>query len=141
MALLRDLYAEYGPGPLRREELLVLMRDFYGLGALGKSICKELSGDIRAAVRRGVLDNTGGQYSILCRHIGQYDPDFLRHQFLAAIGSAWIDRDDAIRQAARHLGFRRAGQAIQRALRSAINSALRRAELARRSTQIRRLSG
>jgi len=138
MALLRDLFAEHGPGPFDREELLATMRDFYGLGALGKNIRKELSGDIRAAVRRGMLDNSNGQYCILSRHIGQYDPDFVREQFLAAIGRGWIDRDDAMRQGAYHLGFRRTGSRIRKVLKSAIHSALRRGDLESNGSVIRR---
>ena len=138
MALLRDLFAEHGPGPFGREELLAMMRDFYGLGTLGKNIRKELSGDIQAAVRRGVLDNAGGRYAILCRHIGQYKRSFLREMFLAAIDRVWVDRDDAIRQTARYLGFRRTGANIKKDLRSAINGSLRRGELERDGDSIRR---
>jgi hypothetical protein len=138
MALLRELFARYGPEPFDREELLATMRDFYRLGALGKQIRKELSGDIRAAVLRGILDNTGGRFSLLCRHIGQYDRDLIREQFLAAIGWGWIDRDDAIRQAVRYLGFRRTGSVIRQAFRSAINSAFRCGELKRDGGMVRR---
>lgn len=138
MAWLRDLFTERGPGPYAREELLAEMRDYYNLGALGKKIRKELSSDIRTAVRRGILDNAGGKYSLLCRSIANYHPDFLREQFLAAIDRSWVTRAEAIRQASRHLGFRRTGASIEKALRSAINSALRRGELEKNGGNIRR---
>ena len=143
MAAIRDLYAA-DPEPCDRETLLGLLRDELGLGALGTRIRKELSGDIRAAVRRGILDRTAGLYALLCQHIGQYDPNFLREQFLASLGSrdrnphAWNDREEAIRETARFLGFRRTGQTIQKAFRSAINSAIRRGELESDGSAIRR---
>ena len=37
----------------------------------------------------------------------------------------WREQDDAIWEAARYLGFRRAGRKIQKAFKSAINSAIR----------------
>ena len=138
MALIRELFSKRGPGPFYREELVVMMRDLYGLGALGKRIRKELSGDIRTAVRRGILDNAAGQYTILCGHIGRYKPRFLRAMLLAAIGRNWVHGIDAIRQAARYLGFRRVGSVIAKTLVSTINSALRRGELERNGPLIRR---
>ena len=58
--------------------------------------------------------------------------------FLAAIGRSWWDRKDAIREAARYLGFRRTGHGIQKAFKSAINSALRAGLLEREGARIRR---
>ena len=144
MALIRELYPQSGPGPFSRGQLLAMMRDFFRLGALGSRIRRELSGDIRAAVRRGIMDNRGGRYTFLCRHIGQYDPSFLREQFLASLSAnghkpyALIGRDEAICHAARFLGFRRTGGNIDEAFRSAINSAIRRGELERDGGLIRR---
>jgi len=48
---------------------------------------------------------------------------------LNAMGRAWIDREDAIREAARHLGFRRTGRQIRDAFKSAINGAIRRGRM------------
>lgn len=45
---------------------------------------------------------------------------------VAAMGSAWQTRDEAIVAAARHLGFRRTGRNIKAAFKSAINAAVRR---------------
>jgi hypothetical protein len=49
----------------------------------------------------------------------------LKGFLLGAIGTTWWDQEDAIRAAARHLGFRRTGSAIQEAFKSAINGAIR----------------
>jgi hypothetical protein len=98
---------------------------------LGSNIRANLSEDLRAAVRRGILDNAGGRYSLLCRSIEEYTLDHLVKVLLAAIGSSWWSRDEAIVQGARHLGFRRTGRHIRAAFKSAINAAIRRGLLER----------
>jgi hypothetical protein len=57
---------------------------------------------------------------------------------LAAMGSIWWDREDAIRAAARRLGFRRTGKRITKAFKSAINAAIRRGLLKSEGSQIRK---
>jgi hypothetical protein len=42
------------------------------------------------------------------------------------MGVVWWERKDAIKAAARHLGFRRTGRVIRDAFKSAINGAIRR---------------
>lgn len=81
-----------------------------GCGALGSTIRESLSGDIRAAVRRGLLECRGGQYHRLCGSIDQYEPAFLREMFLASLADGrnprtWIDQDEAIVNTARYLGL------------------------------------
>lgn len=97
-----------------------------GYRRVGSTISEVLSNDIRTAVRRGILDNTGGQLSLMCRSIDQYSRDHLVEMLLAAMGAGWWDREDAIVAATRHLGFRRTGANIRAAFKSAINAALRR---------------
>jgi hypothetical protein len=50
---------------------------------------------------------------------------------LAAMGAAWSTCHEAITAAARHLGFRRTGDKIRKAFKSAINAAIRRGLLER----------
>jgi hypothetical protein len=97
----------------------------------GRRIREILSRDIQTAVRRGILDNTGGDLSLLCRSIEQYTADHLVDVLLAAMGAPWWLRDEAISAAARHLGFRRTGEKIRKAFKSAINAAIRRGLLER----------
>ena len=142
MAAIRDLYWE-DPEPCDRENLLVLLRDHLHLGALGKNIRKELSGDVRAAVRRGVLDRRNGLYHRHCRNINQYEPTFLREMFLASLGDGrnprgWIDQDEALVAAARDLGFRNTGTKIKRLFKNAIRALIRRGDLERDGQRIRR---
>ena len=46
------------------------------------------------------------------------------------IGDDKLEREDAIRDAARHLGFRRVGSRIREAFKSAISSGIRRGRIA-----------
>jgi len=66
------------------------------------------------AVRRGVLNIENGVLSMLAPRIDHYDVSFLDEQFLAAIGRAWISRDEAIREFAHWLGFSRTGSVIEK---------------------------
>ncbi len=81
--------------------------------------------DLLAAVRRGILQNQGGELSLLSRSIDEYDRDFLKDQFLASIGRKWTDRDEACRAFARWLGFARTGPVIEQTARSLMNGLLR----------------
>ena len=62
------------------------------------------------------------------------------HEHFAAIGPNWREQDDALRVAARHIGFRPCGSIIRTAFKSIINSALRRGHLERDGSNIRRIS-
>ena len=84
---------------------------------------------LRTAVRRGIIQNIRGELSILNRNIEDYDPHFLKTQFLAAIGRSWITRKEAGQSLARWLGFRRTGPNIEKSVRSCINSLLRSGEI------------
>jgi Type ISP C-terminal specificity domain len=100
---------------------------------------KELSNALRTAVRRGILDNNHGSMRLFARTIEEYQRDFLKEQFLAALhGRQWIQREDAIRAFARWMGFRRTGPAIENMARSLINGLLREGSLEGDSLQIRR---
>lgn len=78
------------------------------------------------AIKRGVIHKTETGFAIECRSINNYNRDELIEALLDAMGRAWIDREDAIREAARHLGFRRTGRQIRDTFKSAINGAIRR---------------
>jgi hypothetical protein len=68
--------------------------------------------------------------------IADLDLDDLVMALRSSIGSAWTVRDDAIRSAARHLGFRRTGRAIREAFKSAINAAIRRGLIERQGPKM-----
>jgi len=58
---------------------------------------------------------------------------------LKGMGRKWWTRDDAIRAAARRLGFHRTGTQIREAFKSAINGAIRRGLLEYDGNRVRRL--
>lgn len=60
------------------------------------------------------------------RTINDYSREELVTALLRGMGKKWWTRDDAIRAAARRLGFTRTGRQIRDAFKSAINGAIRR---------------
>ena len=108
-----------------------------GFDRLGPRIRAVIEGDLLAAARRGVISGDRGMFRLDCRSIADYPRDLIKKYLLAVMGSTWWEQDDAIRAAARHLGFRRAGPAIQRAFRSAISGAIRQGRLERDGGRIR----
>jgi hypothetical protein len=73
-----------------------------------------------------VIQNNRGVLSLLSRNIGDYSRDELIGTLLSVMGVVWCEREEAIRSAARHLGFKRTGSLISDAFKSAINGAIRR---------------
>lgn len=136
LGIIRQLFSD---GEARdRETALREVAGALGYKRLGPRIRKTLDADLLTAVRRGILGNERGQLSLLARSIEQYQRDFLKDQFLAAIGRAWIERDDAIRAFARWLGFRRTGSTIDEATRSLIKGLLREGRLQAEGSRVRR---
>jgi type I restriction-modification system DNA methylase subunit len=105
----------------------------------GEYVEERLDNALRTAVRRGVLANTESGLSLSTRSIADYERDFLKEQFLASLpGRNWDDRDDAIRNFARWLGFRRTGPVLDETARSLINGLLRNRRLESDGSSIRR---
>lgn len=126
LATIREVFATGGERD--RDTALKEIATALGYERLGPHIREVLSTDIRTAVRRGILQNHGGQLSLSTRAIGDYDRAELKKLFLAAIhqnGRIWHTRDDAIRRFTRWLGFRRTGSLIEESARSLINGLLR----------------
>ncbi|MCX6854116.1 MAG: hypothetical protein NTV80_04330 [Verrucomicrobia bacterium] len=130
LAVIRDVF---NSGAARdRETALREISQALGYGRIGSRLREILDRDLITAVRRGILQNEGGQLSLLCRSIEGYERGFLKEQFLAAInqnGRVWIERDEATRLFARWLGFRRTGKIIDESARSLINGLLREGSL------------
>jgi hypothetical protein len=97
-----------------------------GFRRTGARITEELRGALRTAIRRHIIDRHKGIISIECSTIEAYTRYELIETLLAVMGSSWWEREDAIRAAARRLGFRRTGSQIRKAFKSAINGAIRR---------------
>ena len=109
-----------------------------GFQRTGTRIAQSIDSALIAAVKRSVIQNQRGLLSIACRNIGDYSRDQLIEALLGARGYTWRDREEAMRAAARYLGFRRTGSAIRKAFKSAINGAIRRGLLERNGPMIRK---
>lgn len=110
-----------------------------GFRRTGDRIAAVIDSALIVAVKRGVVQNARGWLAIDCRQIGDYPRELLLDALLGAMGRGWIERDEAMRAAARYLGFRRTGAAIQKAFKSIIRGALQRKLLEYDGTQIRRV--
>lgn len=126
LAVIREVFSSGGERD--RETALREIAQALGYERLGSRIREVLNTDIRTAVRRGILQNQNTRLSLLCRSIEDYERDFLKELFLAAIsqnGRVWLERQEAIRLFARWLGFRRTGRLIDESARSLIKGLLR----------------
>ena len=124
MAVIRELFSH--GGPRNREPALQELAVALGAQRLGSRIRDALDNDLRMAVRRGILENSAGQLTLLCRSISEYTVNHLVATLMAAIGNNWSTRSEAVVVAARSLGFRRTGQSIQAAFKSVFNATIRR---------------
>ena len=125
--VIRQVFSE-GP-PRERDAAIRDVARAVGYRRTGARIHAILHTDLLTAVRRGILENTGGALRLLARSITDFDRDFLKQQFLAAIGRPWIDRDTATRDFCRWLGFARTGPLIEDTARSLIHGLLREGRL------------
>jgi hypothetical protein len=129
LAAIRETFATNGslaPKHVYRE-----VAQAAGHARAGRRLRHEIRQAMRIAVRRGIIERNGAEYSLLCRRIDQYTRNHLVRMLLAAMPPGWQTRDEATRAAARHVGYRRTGRNIQRAFKSAINAAIRRGLLDR----------
>jgi hypothetical protein len=124
MAAIREVFSS--GLELDRDAAIKEIAHAAGFKRTGSRITEAIDSALIAAVRRRIVRNQRGLLSIDCRSIGYYPRDLLMSSLLAAIGFAWCEREDAIRAAARHLGFRRTGLSIRNAFKSVINGAIRR---------------
>ena len=70
--------------------------------------------------------------------IADFDRDQLKAALLKVVGAEWIERDEAISLAARHLGFERCGKRIRQAFASAVNGLIRQKHLGHDGSLIRK---
>jgi hypothetical protein len=140
MAAIRDLLdGPEGAEGIDREEAIRRLAKSLGFKRTGTRIKEVLHGDLVAGARRQILETVGGRVRRLTRSITDYDREVLKDQFVASLeGAAWWERDDAIRDFARWLGFRRTGSAIEDTAKSLINGLIRTGRLEAEGTQIRK---
>ncbi len=139
LQVIRQVFSEGPPRP--RDDAIRDVVRALGYRRTGEKIQEVLHADLLTAVRRGILENTNGTLRLCARSITDLDRDFLKQQFLAAIGRPWIDRDTAIRDFCRWLGFARTGPVIEDTARSIINGLLREGRLQADGTELIRRVG
>ena len=140
MSLLREVLTAHGP--CDRDAAIKHAATALGYQRVRGGLAEILSNAIRTAVKRQVIFNERGQFSTGWSSVTDYEKDFLKTQFLAAIsaqGRVWTTREDAIRTFARWLGFRRTGSIIDETARSLINGLLREGRLEKDGDCIRRV--
>lgn len=138
MCTIRSLLQQ---GEMSRQELITRTARELGYGRAGKNIASTLRGHLRAAVRRGIARTASDILSLEAKSVADYDRNFLKEQFLAALSaesSGFIDRAVAIKAWARWMGFSRTGPVIEQTALSLINGLLRECRLEGRQRQIRR---
>jgi hypothetical protein len=140
LAALREVFRGRARLELETDAVIRAASRTLGYGRAGARIQEKLKHALQLAVRRGILYNERGEYRLDRRTIEDYSQEECIEALLASMPRAWTERDEAIRGAARHLGFRRTGQAIQDAFKSAINGAIRRGRLEYDRHWIRKIS-
>jgi len=127
-----------GGGPRDRQAAI---REVFRLlpgNRLTARVREEIDNALTTAAHRGIIRTKGGLLHCACRTISDYPRELLKQYLVGAMKSVWWEEDEAIRAAARHLGFGKAGPNIQTEFRSAIRGALRQGLLERDGTMIRR---
>ena len=118
--------AARGQGRMERIDLLRAVCRELGYARLGSTIEGVLRGHLRAAVRRRVIEVDGQQVQAATNSIDDYAMEELRDALVMGLGRGQqIDRDEAIRQTIRSLGFIRVTDAVRAAFKSVFNSAIR----------------
>lgn len=137
IAALREVFSS--GEELDREAAIRETARALGFSRTGPRIAEAIDSALLSAVRRGILQNSRGLISLASRDIGDHSRDELYAALLGSMPRGWVERDDAIRAAARYLGFRRTGRAIRDAFKSVINGAIRRGLLEYEGGNIRRV--
>ncbi len=127
LAAIRQVFSD--GQPRTRQYAIREVAQALGYGRVGHRINDVLQTDLLTAVRRGILDNVEDELILLARSIADYDRDLLKRQFLAAVGRSWIERDQAVQNFCRWMGYRRTGPIIDETALSLIQGLLRESRL------------
>lgn len=123
---------------LDRDEAIREVAHALGFARTGSRIAEAIDSALIAAVKRRVIDNYRGALTLCTRNIGAYSREDLIAALQSSMGTVWCEQEEAIRTAARHLGFKRTGSLIKDAFKSTIRAAIRRGLIERDGQQIRR---
>ena len=138
MAAIRDAFD--AANAMTRDELIRQTAHGLGYRRTGSRIADVLDDAIRTAVRRGFVEREEDLLKLYRSPIDTWDRDWLKREFLAAIGRPWIEREDAVRAFSRWLGYRRTSPLFDETTRSIINGLLRENRLEANANFVRRVS-
>lgn len=138
VAAIREVFSQNSE--LDRDSAIREVAHALGFARTGSRITEAIDSALIAAAKRGVIQNNRGVLSLLSRNIGDYSRGELINALLSSMGSVWREREEAIRAAARHLGFKRTGSSIRDKFKSAINGAIRRGLVEYDGNLIRRIA-
>lgn len=110
-----------------------------GFQRAGSRIRQGIRTALRDAQRRGIVTETKNGWRIECRRIGDFSREQLIEALLKAMPGGWVEREEAMRRAARYLGFRRTGGVIQQRFKSVIRGAIKRGLLEYEGDLIRKV--
>ena len=129
-ALLAAIRQLFGDGAARdRDTALRDLAQSLGHQRLGKRIKENLASALLTAVRRGILTNSQGAYTLGFRTVEDCTRDSLKADFVSSLGRSWATRTEAIQGFARYLGFSRTGPVLDDTARSLINGLIREGRL------------
>lgn len=112
-------------GFMEREDFIREAAREMGYKRVGPRIDSALKGHVRAALRRRVLESNGDGLRIATQSFSDYETDELIDTLRSITRKGqWLSREEAIREAAQHLGFKRVTGRVQTALRNAIRTAI-----------------
>jgi len=146
VVLLAAVRSVFSDGQPRDDE--TALRDLaahLGYGRTGPRIRERLTKILKTAQTRRLIEREAGNlhHATGClvaatRDIGDYSQNERVHALVSGLNRSWIEREDAIRAGAAYLGFRRVGNNLRDAFKSAINGAIRRGLIEYDGTQIRK---
>jgi hypothetical protein len=113
-----------------REYMLREVAGLFGYQRLSHRIREALKGQLRAAIRRGILEREGDLVRALTATMDDYTLEALRDTLTSVMrkGTTY-DREEVIRAVAHHLGFARITDNARNPLKSALKSAIRKGML------------
>jgi hypothetical protein len=137
MCEIRKLFSS--GGACDREAAIKELSVGQGYRRLGSVIRETIDRELVTAVKRGILKNESGLLSLLSRDLSDYDRDFLKQQFLSSLeGTAWRDREDAIKAFARWMGYGRTSEGMADVIKSLIKGQIREGRIEADGERIRK---
>ena len=112
-----------------------------GYSGVRPNVKKRVDDALRAAVRRGIIQNDGTLLRLDCRSIKDYSREALVKHLLAALERTWWEEGLAIHWTADYLGYRGVTETAYKTLKATITTAIRRGLLERDGDKIRRCRG